>query len=113
MFLRRCNFRGSTAERPRLIPGEYVVLFTQDGGGAITVAQAINIPTLKARPEPRGQSCCAGQFAGSPLANPHLARLALEIGIKGKHPAQRRLGNLHFPRDSKDLARLMNCLSRD
>ena len=75
------------------------------------MAETVNILALKAGAKRRGQGRRAGQFAGSPLANPHLARFALEIGVEGKHTAQSRLRNLHLLGDSTDLAGLMNRLS--
>ena len=77
------------------------------------MAQTINILALKAGTKRSGQICCAGQFAGSPLANSHLARLALEIRVEGKHPAQGGRGKLRLLRDARDIGGLMICLSRD
>src|ERR1039458_2371884 len=111
--LSKRSFRGPARQRQRLISCEYFALFTQDRGGAITMAQTVNILALKAGPKRRCQGRRPGQFAGSPLANPHLARFALEIGVEGKHTPQSRLRNMHFLRDSTDLAGVMSRLSRD
>jgi hypothetical protein len=77
------------------------------------MAQTVNILALKAGPKRRGQGRCACQLAGSPLANPHLVRFALEISVEGDHPAQSRIRSLRLPGDSTDFAGLMNRLSRD